>query len=58
MLFQSEDGDLEVKEESILVAQQGEQEAATATIMAAVDHQQGISTVVYLPVLVKIPQLL
>lgn len=39
-IVMSEDGDLEVKEESILVAQQGEQEAATATIMAAVDHQQ------------------
>lgn len=41
-IVMSEDSDVEVKEEdSILVAQQGEQDAATATIMATVDHQEG-----------------
>lgn len=30
---------MDVKEDSILVAQQGEQDAATATIMATVDQQ-------------------
>lgn len=38
----SEDADVEVKDtDSILVAQQGEQDAATATIMASVDQQDG-----------------
>ncbi|KAJ7387864.1 hypothetical protein OS493_001212 [Desmophyllum pertusum] len=37
----SEDDDVEVKDDSILVAQQGEQDAATATIMATVEHQEG-----------------
>ena len=32
---------MDVKDDSILVAQQGEQDAATATIMATVDHQEG-----------------
>ena len=41
MIFQSEDDDVEVKDDSILVAQQGEQDAATATIMATVEHQEG-----------------
>ena len=40
--MQSED-DVEVKDDSILVAQQGEQDAATATIMATVDHHEGRS---------------
>ena len=40
-ILQSED-DVEVKDHSILVAQQGEQDAATATIMATVDHHEGI----------------
>ena len=39
--MQSEDSEVEVKDDSILVAQQGEQDAATATIMASVDHQEG-----------------
>ncbi|KAK2569427.1 Zinc finger protein 143 [Acropora cervicornis] len=38
-LVMGENGDVDVKEDSILVAQQGEQDAATATIMATVDQQ-------------------
>ena len=41
-ILQHEESDVVVKDDSILVAQQGEQDAATATIMATVDHQEGI----------------
>lgn len=45
---QSEDTDVEVKDtDSILVAQQGEQDAATATIMASVDQQDGMSKILF-----------
>ena len=45
---QSEDTDVEVKDtDSILVAQQGEQDAATATIMASVDQQDGTSKILF-----------
>ena len=40
-ILQSEDSDVEVKDDSMLVAQQGEQDAATATIMATVDPHEG-----------------
>lgn len=40
-IFQSDDSHVEVKDDSILVAQQGEQDAATATIMATVEQQEG-----------------
>ena len=49
--MQSED-DVEVKDDSILVAQQGEQDAATATIMATVDHHEGRS--ILQPQLIKL----
>ena len=35
-ILQSDDSHVDVKDDSILVAQQGEQDAATATIMATV----------------------
>lgn len=40
-ILQSDDSHVEVKDDSILVAQQGEQDAATATIMATVEQQEG-----------------
>ena len=39
--MQSADSHVDVKDDSILVAQQGEQDAATATIMATVEQQEG-----------------
>ena len=43
--MQSEESHVEVKDDSILVAQQGEQDAATATIMATVEQQEGTRAV-------------
>ena len=40
-ILQSDDSHVDVKDDSILVAQQGEQDAATATIMATVEQQDG-----------------
>ena len=40
-ILQSADSHVDVKDDSILVAQQGEQDAATATIMATVEQQEG-----------------
>ena len=40
-ILQSGDSHVDVKDNSILVAQQGEQDAATATIMATVEQQEG-----------------
>ena len=39
-ILQSADSHVDVKDDSILVAQQGEQDAATATIMATVEQQE------------------
>lgn len=41
VILQSADSHVDVKDDSILVAQQGEQDAATATIMATVEQQEG-----------------
>lgn len=41
VILQSDDSHVDVKDDSILVAQQGEQDAATATIMATVEQQEG-----------------
>ena len=40
-ILQSADSHVDVKDDSILVTQQGEQDAATATIMATVEQEEG-----------------
>lgn len=47
-ILQSDDSHIEVKDDAILVAQQGEQDAATATIMASVEQQEGTGAVYYI----------